>query len=182
LSVLIDSYTTGYDVDNYLQRVFPGINNCGNAQCFTGKAGYKIKTAKFYLWKTGSPNANMQAVLYSISGTYGSTGVPNTQLAVSDSVAMSTVGAGGYITFAFSGVNQVTLTTNYYAIAVICSDAVTVDTSNYVGVGGDSSSPSHSGNFAGYVSGWSASATRDLLFYVYGDLTSLFTLINEMEY
>jgi hypothetical protein len=75
------------------------------------------------------------------------------------------------ITFTFTGVNKIVLSaaTNY-CIAMEYSGG---DVSNYVVVGYDSTSPTDIGNLALLVgASWSAQATRDLCFYVYGNVTS----------
>lgn len=135
-------------------------------QSFTAVDG-TLDSAKFFLRRTGSPTGNAYAVLYAITGTYGTNSVPTgPPLAVSSPVVAGTLPAVfGLVTFAFD--NTVTLNSGTkYVIAVKYDDAGSSG-SNSVAVAEDSS-PAHPGNGSVYFTsmGWLVS-TYDRIFYVY---------------
>lgn len=163
---LIDSYSeSNYDSDGTLSS---DSGSSGKGQSFAGVAG-KIISAKFYLYKVGTPTGNAVAKLYAISGTHGSTAVPSgSALATSDNLDVSTLGTSmALATFNFTGANQYTMSagTNYI-IAIEYSGS---GGTNNIRVGLDVSSPSHAGNYCSATNAmvWSASSTIDTIFYVY---------------
>lgn len=125
--------------------------------------------------KTGSPTGTMYAKVYAITGTYGTDATPTgAALATSDGVDVASLTTSyNLITFTFSGANRITLTADtYYAVIVEYAGG---DSSNYLRVGADNSSPSHDGNRIGWSnssSTWSASSTTDVCFYVYIEAAS----------
>lgn len=138
-------------------------------QSFTG-AGGALASAVFYFRKFGSPTGNIIAKVYSHSGTFGTSSVPNALLATSDNVDVSTLSPSptyGLKAFTFSGAEQITLVAGTKYCTVV--EYTGGDGSNYPVVGYDGSSPTHAGNSAFYpqVGAWLADASIDACFYVY---------------
>jgi hypothetical protein len=112
----------------------------------------------------------MVAEVYAHSGTYGSSSIPTgNTLATSDGYAVNPPNfPGGLINFNFTGANRIVLNASTHYCIVARSYSGTWSASFGVGVRTDASSPTHSGNAIGYISGaWSAQS-RDTIFYVYG--------------
>lgn len=172
----IDSYSeTNQSAAVYLQTVHPSADSKRSAagQSFTGLAGYKLTSCKFYLKKEGSPVGNLVAVVYAHSGTFGTSSVPTgSALATSDAVAMASLPTDyALVTFTFS--TPLTLSASYYCLVLQANDATTLDATNQVLVGADNTSPTHSGNAMTYHdSAWDALNTADICFYALGLLTS----------
>lgn len=174
---LIDSYAESNQSLYYgIQRVHPSTDAgrlSAVGQSFTMlSTDHKITSVKFYLKKYGSPTGNLVAVLYAHSGTYGTSSKPTgAALATSDPIAASTLTTNYVLyTFTFSGAQQVTMTANAKYCIDIEGSSATFDNSNWVYVGEDYTSPTHSGNIFIYDSaGWTASSSEDCIFYVYGD-------------
>lgn len=139
-------------------------------QGFINADGRILDSCKWYLRKGGSPTGNIVATLYAHTGTYGTNGKPTgSALATSDAVDISTLtGSFQLITFNFSGGNRIPLVvaTNY----VIVMSFTGGDVSNYLDIGVDTTSPTHSGNESYSLDGssWSTDTGGDLCFYVYG--------------
>jgi len=137
---------------------------------------HKITSVKFYLRKVGSPTGTSYVKLYAHDGTYGTSSVPTGDpLATSDGFDISTL-TGDYqlITFNFSGEQQYQMSPNsYYCIQLEAPSDGTVDTSNFIRVSQDESTPTHGGN-VGYWrnNGWIVISSHDGYFYVYGDAVS----------
>lgn len=165
---LIHSYSeTNSDTTGDLVSTVTGLG-----QTFTSD-GSVLDSAKFYMKKesgatlTGSINAK----LYAVTGTLGSTAIPTgTALAVSDNFNPNTITNGVYNleTFTFSGGNRYAMT-NGTVYAITVEDPTPRTTPDCVAVGYDGSSPTDPGNTVVVVSGsWSAAASDDTCFYVYG--------------
>ncbi len=159
---VIDSYS---ETNQDATESFTTAPN-GWAQSFTGD-GSTLGSVKIYMKKTGSPGFNPTVNIYAHSGTFGTSSVPTgAALATSDSVTEASISTSlSLITFTFSGANQITLTngTKY------CVGATVWDTgsgANCYAIGKDTSSPSHSGNYATIDVFWSADSTTDMPFYV----------------
>lgn len=164
MATLIDSYSES-NVDGYYN--IQSADNLAVGQSFNAGASKKLGSCKFFLKKTGAPG-NVTAKLYAVTGTFGSTSKPTgAALATSDVRAGTGLTTGGQLEeFVFSGTNQVDLTsgTKY----VIVCEHTGGNSSNYISIGVDSSSPSHGGNLSYYYSAtWTASAVVDASFYVY---------------
>lgn len=163
--ILVDSYSesnaSGYSV------VRAGhITQLG--QSFIAIAG-TLDSCKFELKKSGSPTGNITAKLYAHTGTFGTDGKPTgSVLATSDNFDIATLTTTEQlITFSFTGADRVNLTAGtHYCIEVEYTGG---DSSNYLRVGNDSSSPTHSGNASFYDSSWQTTA-NDVCFYVYADI------------
>ena len=165
MATLIDSYSES----NYSATfVMYSGSYTGVAQAFTNSVRRNISSCKFFLQKTGSPPYSITASLHSHSGTYGTSSVPTgAALATSSEVFASSLSATmSLVEFTFSEPYSMDPDT-YYEIVVNYSGG---DNLNYVTVGADNTSPTHSGNRARYLSSWLSSATADVCFYVYGEL------------
>lgn len=127
-------------------------------------SGYKLYSAKFYLKKVGSPTGNAVYKLYSNSSG------PNTVLATSDNIDVSTLSTSYQLVEAlFTGDNKIDLnnSTTYW----ISCEYSGGSSSNNIIAGNDSTSPAYSGQLYYYFNGsWSNSNDiyNDLCFYVYG--------------
>ena len=129
-------------------------------QSFTGSNAF-ITSAKFNLRTNSGATGTLRAYLYTISGTYGVNSTPDTLLATSDAVDVSTIGTDTVLVeFTFSGTEQYKMGNEYYFITMEGSATGTV------WFGQDASSPTHSGN---YWSRWGARSDIDVCFYVYGE-------------
>lgn len=171
MAVIITSYSESNQDD---------FRNLNNALQFIGEAfavpagpSYTLDSCKFYLQKTATPTGNCTAKVYASTGSLGTTAVPTgAALATSDNFDISTISSVAFAlyTFSFSGGNRITLnaSTNYCVVL----NTPTTDGTNRIKFGTDSSSPSYAGNlFTGNdptPTGWTASATEDGCFYVYG--------------
>lgn len=140
---------------------------------------YKLKQARFFLAKYGSPTGNLQAQIYAVTGTYGSTAKPTGDvLAESAAVDSSTLTERQLVEFTFSGDNQIILEPDTaYAIGV----AATTDTisgGDVVYFFTDNTAPTHAGN-AFYIDEgfFGALPYADSLFYVYGEAYKGLTII-----
>lgn len=136
-----------------------------------GGSNIILNEAQFYLKKVGSPTGNLVAYIYAHTGTFGSTGKPTgSALATSDNFDISTLTTSlALTTFNFSGANEIQLTagTNYFVVV-----RSTGDSSNYLQIGVDASSQTHSGNPAQSNDGSSwTEKSEDTCFYVKGRTT-----------
>lgn len=132
------------------------------SQSFNCKNEAYLTKVNFYLCKQGSPTGNVYAYLYSHSGTYGTSSVPNTLLATSTTTLdISTLQA--YSTFELKEFNfnyKLTAGTNYVIVLKYAGGS----SGNNLCVGYDSSTPTHAGNLAYKIAGWTADNTSDLVF------------------
>jgi hypothetical protein len=164
---LVDSYIeNNYSDDYVLSSSVDQYQAIG--QSFEGDGGV-LATCQFYMRKHNSPYGYAYAKIYTHTGTWGSSGVPGTLLATSGAVLVSGLESTDTLTtFTFSGANKITLVDGtHYCLVLEYSDG---DATNNVYTGYDSSTPAHAGNLSKYIlSTWSASALKDLCFYVYSD-------------
>lgn len=180
MPTLIDSYSeSNQDSATILNSYIRYIG-----QSFTGSGNY-LDSCKFYLKKSGSPTGSAYAQLYAHTGTFGSTGQPadlSTPLAVSDAFNVATLTTSyQLITFNFTGANRYEMTngTKYFLVF----SHLTSDSTNYVSVGDDASSPSHGGNETGSIRGeWAAQSLIDTCFYVYKTTSTLVDSYSETNY
>ena len=165
---IIDSYSESNHNSNFSVSAIQGP---AVAQSFTGDGGV-LNSAKFYLAKRNSPTGNGYAKIYAHSGTFGVDGVPTgSVLATSDAIDVSTIPTSStLITFQFTGGNKITLTngTKYF----VSFEYSGGDGTNFIYFGIDTTSPTHGGNVARYISSWLASGSYDGIFYVYADVPS----------
>lgn len=134
-------------------------------QSFTANGG-QIGTAQFKVKiGSGTPTGNAVATVYAHSGTFGSSGVPTgSALATSDTLSVSGITSSfAYITFTFSGANQIALTsgTHYFLVMEWTPAGGTIDMSAGVTPGGAS------GNTAKFQSSWAADSSIDTSFAIY---------------
>ena len=165
---LIDSYSE----ENQTSAMnLTAVDKAGVDQSFTGKTG-KLSSCKFYLLKMSAPTGNVYAKLYSHSGTFGTSSIPNALLATSDIVDIAGISAvaPALYTFTFTGVNKYSLVDGTkYCIAITYAGG---DGSNYLRVYRDATVYSHGGNDA-YTTDlvtWTPEATSDVCFYVYAEV------------
>jgi len=180
MAVVIDSYSeANQNADSICRDYHPSTVDYTSAkgQSFTcSLSNMKIVEAVFYLKKVLNPLGNAHAVLYAHTGTYGTSSSPGAVLATSDDFDISTLGTNYSLeTFTFSGAQQYVLQdSTYYCIAYInpaSGGGASIDIHNYVIVGSDTSSPTHSGNMFRHRNGsWGAQGTYDTCFYVYGEV------------
>lgn len=126
-----------------------------------------IQSAKFFLKKTGSPTGNIRAALYSHSGVYGTSSVPNTLVATSkefDASKLLTTYEEIEFPFVYADAASMTATTNY-VIIIEEGTGYSGTGANYVQVRG-AAAGSHGGNKSANAGGWTAQAAADLSFQV----------------
>jgi hypothetical protein len=170
----VDSYSESNVDSDY---ALASDNFTGIGQSFTGD-GNIIDYCQFYLKKfRGSPTGNAVAKIFSHSGTFGTSSVPNALLATSDNFDVSTLTSSYALTsLSFTGANRIQLVsgTKYVVCFEYSGGAFVV---NDVALGYDNSSPSHTGNSCKKTSGaYSTTAGVDATFYVFsleGTITKL---------
>jgi len=171
---LIDSFD-GTDAFVYLYGVHPAaglVTSPGQSFTTTGSS-LKITSAKFYMKiYSGAPVANVAAVLYAHTGTYGSSSLPTGSILATSATYDTTALTSSYqlIEFTFSGAQQYVMdASTYYCIAVQALSATTLDGSNVIAVGSTTTYATHGGNAFNYENNWYASSGTDVFFFVYGD-------------
>jgi len=147
----------------------------GNTYAYLGESfylpttTYKLTSAGFHIYGSGSPTGNCYSALYEMEGEFGVSGKPSgSPLAISDPYDVSTIPAtysARY--FTFSGENQVTLNAGKYYVIVLYYTGG--DASNYLRVTYHNTDP-HIGNRSYSSNGTTffGASTNDLAFYVYG--------------
>lgn len=173
---IFDTAFVGSVVDSYSEAFQDGTSgmyigfNEAFSQSFTGNGKY-LTRATFNMSKSGTPTGIARARLYAHSGTYGTSSLPTgNPLATSDYVDVSTLtGTSTLTNFDFDG--EFLLVNGTYYCIVIEIFGTTSNSTNTIQVGDDSGSPTHSGNRGYYrtSTGWTASATYDICFYIYGN-------------
>lgn len=161
---IIDSYAEG-NSGGHFSLYSTQVTRVAQSFAVTGAA--TLGSCKFYLFRANSPTGNIVAKLYAHSGVYGTSSEPTgAALATSDTIDVTTLSASSQlVTFTFSGANQYSLSAaTKYVISVEYTGG---DGSNYIGVGSDSTSPTHSGNTISYNGAYSIWAGTDVPFYVY---------------
>ncbi len=165
MATIIDSYSeTNYSADYY---VFGEGKMSG--QSFTGNGGFLGK-AVLFLKRAGSPVGSVYCEIYAHSGVYGTSSIATgSPLATSSSVDVSTLSTDyALVEFSFTGVNQIELVNGTNYVLIYTSDDTIYNYPNYVLIGMDSSSPSHSGNRCYNTTGtWYAQDNIDVCFYIY---------------
>lgn len=138
------------------------------SQSFHSSKTVPLRSAKWYIAKVGSPPGNITVELFNITGSSGSTAIPTgSTLATAATLTATSLSTSFVLTeFLFTGANRYNITPGDYVVTLTYSGG---DSSNYVKVGVDNSSPSASGN-SGYNfgAGWNANNLSDFPFYVYG--------------
>lgn len=145
-------------------------NYIAYGQTFTTTTTTTPRYIKFYLSITGAPTGEMSFGLWSTTGAAGSE-VPLASLAESDiydpaapinGVTLS--GTPQLVTIPL--LNPVAISAGTYAVICYFGEG---DGSNFVLVGNDNSSPTHSGHRVGSLNvvTWTTSSSVDVIFYVY---------------
>lgn len=164
---VIDSY----DVSNY-DADFPiyssgGVRDLG--QSITG-TGIALDSVRFYVKKVGAPTGTVKAYLANHSGTFGTSSIAASTIINSNSINVTTL-SGSYTLVSFVFPSPPTLTNGtHYSLYL---DFFGGNSSNYLDIGRDVSSPAHGGNLFYYYTTWTAIADNDLIFYAYGPTASL---------
>ena len=136
-------------------------------QSFACNANCKITSARFYVYKSGSPTGNIYAILYSHTVTWGSTGLPLTLLETSSAVDISTFpSTSNWVTWTFSQTISLSSGTKYF-IALYYNAGSGGTNPNYADQHYGTQAP---GNYAYSNDGtsWTADANFDIVFEVYG--------------
>lgn len=133
-----------YDSTHYTAQAYRLYSAVGGyravAQSFYVPDNMVLDNMAFYLSKFGSPTGNSYAVLYRMTGNYGTTSVPaGAVLAQSDAKDVSTLTTSkAMVTYNFTGANRVTLIGgNYYETVIYY--ATGGNSTNYLSVGVDGS-------------------------------------------
>lgn len=136
----------------------------GQAQSFSnGVQAQYVTRVHARLKKVGSPTGNLTARIYTHSGTFGTSSVPNAGLAISDNLDVSTLTTSYQeIEIGFKTQTELSASTNY----VVAFEYSSGDASNYVHIEG-AAVGSHAGNKSRNSGGWTAQAAEDLWFQVY---------------
>jgi hypothetical protein len=169
MSTLLDSYAiTNESLEGFFSN---SLGKKALGQSFTVQEaddGKILDYCEFALYKTGSPTGNIVARLYTHTGTFGETGIPNGNvLAESDPVDITSLGTSSQrITFTFSDAQRIALNAGNYFMVIYYSGAGAV---NKLLMDLDNTFPGHAGNYAYLLTqGWSFDAGIDAIFYVYG--------------
>ena len=165
VDALVDSYAwQNAGIGNY-----PLGNASSIGQSFTATVSAtnnKLGYMGFrYVSQLGTTPGNIVAKLYSHTGTYGTSSIPDALIATSDNVAVSSFeNDPATVWFTFSGAEQVTLTNGTKYCAVLeYNDG---DINNYLRFAYDVAGGTHSGNFFTYISSWVSVSASDFGFYV----------------
>ena len=164
-----------------IQAIHPSSTTYRSAigQAFKVKttgAKYKLTQIKVYLGQYQSPTGHLKAVLYNITGTYGTNAKPTgSPLAESELVDVSVLGSDfSVIVFNFVGANQYeVLKDHVYGFAIQAVDG-NIDSDRWVKGrwrGETGGCETHDGNWFGFKnSTWEDNNDFDLCFLVYGEL------------
>ena len=182
MSVILSNVSENLQGTGYqLSAVYPSStgNTSAVSQCFTTPNNgqtYALTQAVFYLYTGAGSPGTLNAVLYAMTGTYGTNGKPTgSALATSGNVSGTGLGGSyGLVTFTFSGAQQYVMSANTNYCIVVQATSGTFDGSDYVEVGADNSGVlTGYGNVATYLnSAWSTSSSIMTIFYVYGQSTA----------
>lgn len=162
---LFDNYDQKYqNADLTFSTLFRGYS-----ESFQVLSSGTLSHCAFLLKKLGSPTGNLVSKIYAIGGTYGTNAIPTgSALAASDNFSVSALSQDYNLhTITFSGVNQITLSPNYYCVTLEYASGTATDT---VKAGADQVFWQHGGNAGAYALGsWSniSSPRTELVFYVY---------------
>lgn len=144
----------------------------GNGQSFTGDGNY-LSSASFYLQKIGSPTGTATVRLYTHSGTYGSTGIPDVQASAGIDIDVSTISTtAGWVDFPFGNLGRILTSGTRYVITFEYnnnsgSDYIRAYCGNTSGSSGNRSQQAHGTGI------WTSDGGFDLAFKVYTDILPL---------
>jgi len=136
-------------------------------QAFEIDANALLTACEFYLRKDGSPAGNLFAELYAGTGTLGTNCVgTGSALATSANVDVATISTSAeMVEFTFDGTYEMVAGTDYVIMLTYSGG----DSTNFVRMYRDASSPTHEGNYVWYWDGWYSSATIDFIFSIWGE-------------
>lgn len=171
-----DTAENSYEiVESYGKENDSSSNNVAVTGIPYDKGGQAINLASdqviygigFPATKNGSPTGNGWCEIHGITGTVGSTAVPDGNIiAKSDTFDVSTLtGTSKVMMFTFA--EPIVLTAGDYAFVFALDGG---SSGNFVALRSDSTSPTHSGNMVRRSSGstWGAVSGEDQTFYLYG--------------
>lgn len=165
---LIDFYGyTHYSVPLQMQAASYTIA----AQSFHG-TGLRLTSAKFYLYRYGSPSGNIKVRVYLEKHTtaFGVDSYPDEGggiISESDSISIGTLSDSGFALTEFIFRDPVVLANGTaYCIALLYSGG---DASNCLYVGADNAFAEHEGNASWYSSSWGTDAGSEFIFYLLTD-------------
>ena len=170
MATIVDSYSESnynynWSVTGY---VAAGRNNeLGQSILGNGKI---LSSVDFFIRKSNSPTGNITARIYAHTGVFGTSSKPTGAiLAESNPVDISTLSelSLSLVSFTFSGTNNIELTNGVqYIVSIYYNGSSDV---HKLIVGADGTGE-HQGNICHYANNtatWGATATYDLIFYVY---------------
>lgn len=178
MSVMFDYYLlSNYSATRSVQSA--GYTKVGQSFACS-VSGHSLDNAVLRLAKVGLPTGTATVSLFSHSGTFGTSSVgTGTALVTSDTLDVSTLTTSmASRIFTFSTPYELTSGTNY-VLAIEYSGG---NASNYVNIGCDNTTPTHSGNYSYYTgTTWTANSSYDVIFYAYGSPTGA-TLLDSYPY
>lgn len=160
---LADSYSESNRSADYYLDDYDGV---AIGQAFSPSVSGPLTSCKWYLRKEGSPTGSATARIYASTGSAGARKPTGSPLATSTAIDVSTLSTSqALITFTFSTPYTVTAGT-WYIVTFHCPS---IADPNFVCVGYDDTSPSHSGNASNTYDGstWVTYSGEDFCFYVY---------------
>ncbi len=171
---MYDTFTTLESYSESNRNSFYSLRSTATyaGQAFTNVNSIVLDSCQFYMKKAGTPTGTITAKIYASTGTLGSTAKPTgAALATSTAFSVSTLTTSyALTTLTFPTASRITLAANTVYILVIEGTGISGDASNRVDIGIDTTSPTHAGNSSTSSDGstWSADATIDVCFYIYG--------------
>jgi len=167
--VILDSYSTSnINTDSAPVQLAGAI---GIGQCFTPSSSGTLTSAGLGIKRVGTIEGTWSIRIYSITGTYGTSCIPDALLADSLDFTGATVQTiYTMYTASFDSSNQIPLTfgTNYAILLTLISFAPTpcCDSLNHLVLGIDSTSPTHPGNQFTCLPSCTASSSFDASFQI----------------
>lgn len=166
--IITDSYDAAIDGSFPL---YSGAAQIAGGQTFNGNGG-TFNKLEFQLRTQGSPaDVSISGYIYTMSGTHGSSGVPNTfQRATATVQSSSLSGSYQWIEFAAAG-TALTLTNGVKYVCYVMPDDLggSWDVSNHVRLGINVGNLGHAGNAVESSDGsnWTANSAVDVPFKVW---------------
>jgi hypothetical protein len=148
----------------------------GVAQSFVGD-GRIARTVRFILGKVGAPTGNFTVNIYGLTGTPGSTAVPDGVVYATETIDVSTL-PGTAVEIAITWANAYAPAAGDWTVGIEYSGG---DVSNYLEYLYDNTVSTHTGNLALKIAGvWTQLAIYDLPFGLY-DTTATPTLLTKTQ-
>ena len=150
---------------------FSALSSTGNlafSESFKPDQTVSLSSISFYLRRQYNPSGNIYAKLYSHTGVYGTSSKPGALLATSNPIDIMTISSttAQVMNFTFpAGQNYLMQEDSPYTAVIEFTGG---NSTNYLFRSYSSIYQIHLGNQAYYVSSWTAQATSDTIFYVYG--------------